>query len=957
MRPHNCVSATTDGHVIGVHPLPRPVHVFGSTHLAHGSTQRQNQHAKPSRTPDEVALLRQARKADIERRCSLLSPPINPNVLQHIEAYQAAMLIAAPMTELAWNMLEPRLLAQRESAELLEHTREQNMAILRLASQPISREAFSNKSTTDQNREYERKLQPLRTRLGEIADEYIYGQWHGGRALTWDNTPIFTANTLHHIWRSYTSEQQSSEHRIRAEDQATGQHERGSNKTNALTLDNMKWVYDTKVRALADKHRREHFLCADCPGTGGAKWFSFESLMQHFGAKHTSSFSKGNIVVHWQTAEWPEEPPFHLIPAKVAKSDHWDAGSNNRTDKCSSAPGNIVLEPVHYMRPTSTSNLDIFPAQRVESGSFAADPKQESERVDTGTSLFGTDDTAKKLKLVNELSAVWSAVHGIETDLECVLVRTVFHHAVKSFSAQYGHDPPLALVKEALSSQAALQTLRNSKGLACKVCVANANLVGDSTTPYYGRIRNVKLFKLLPLLEHFTQMHMGDSSSSCVANIVETPFDVGIEELRNATGMDETKLALIVAILEETCDPDARLAISAHNTNARPVLVGSNGILHRLEQKTGAQAKRKKSKPGEIAQASRLTKAKDKGHPTSLILDGSHLEKQTLDPSRFDTDIGRSEEPKVVPITQANVTKSLALSEPQQASSFTPVAVERSYRNPSVARSTGSPSQQERPHSDLTAAPRAPLDIAAILASINGQTRSQASETPTHFSARLDRQPLGNRQERYERQRDSERYTPMTNAAQTAFHHASQQYSTRRSFSDGVEALRASLSTGPSKHAYAKGSETEYQPISQQAVTATRRRYEQEWRYDQHGATRQEEAVQYIQLPAQQHAQNGDYHHLLPQQITYIDEYGRPVELIPIERAPLPQVQYISDAYGHQTHAHPVSGRLHASHADPGQDWTQYPTVYDTTQLDDNEYSYSRDVHRVAESAPHPRFS
>jgi hypothetical protein len=879
-----------------------------------------------------------------------------------MEAYQAAMLIAAPMTDLAWDMLKPRLLAQRESAELFEYTREQNAAVLRLTVQSIPTEASSNNPAKGQDREYERRLQPLRIRLGEIADEYIYGLWHGGKALTWDNTPIFTANSLHHIWKSHINEQQSSQCQSRSADRQG----EDSDKTNSLTLDNMKWVYDTKIRPLADKHRREHFLCACCPVANGAKWYSFESFMQHFGAKHTSSFSKGNVVVHWQTAEWPDEPPFHLSPVRGVKAGHSNTRLNERTYACTLPPGaysnplasdHMVLEPIRYTGTTDINQSNVVhgpSTERTASGSVLSDVVTELRRIDAGASIHEADDSAKKLTLVNDLSAMWSAVRGIQTDLECVLLRTVFYHTAKSFSDQYGHHPSLPLVTELLSSQVPLRSLRDLKGLACKICVATANPGDGGTTPYYGRIRNVKLFKLHSLLEHFAQAHRSVSPPDWMTNMVETPFDVGVEELRKAVGMDETKLALIAATLEGTCDPTALLAISANKSNAniRPVVVGTNGVLHRLKQKRGAQAKRKKSKPIDIAQTSRLPKLEFKQQATLLVSKGDHLEKHALDPSRFDTDIGRSVESKPAPIMRTDV-----MTETRKALSFSPAAMQLPYRSPSAASSPRSPLRQARSHTGLRPAPSTPLDIAAILASLNGHTNHAASDMPIRSPAPLDRQLSADRQETSERQLHPEYYGPIANTAQPAFHHApqSQPDNSHASFSDGVAALRASLSTGPpgaqAKHTHATRSGNQFQPSPQHAATATPHWYEHERHYDQRIATEQAEPVQYIQLPAQRYARSDDYHHLSPQQITYVDENGRLIELIPIERAPVQQVQYSPATHGHEAYTQPVSGRLYVSN------WTQSPAAYDTARFADSEYSDAHGTRRLAEDASESRFS
>jgi len=69
----------------------------------------------------QVAELKAARRAEIERRCMLLSPPITAGVLAHMPSFQAAIQIAQPLGTGTWESLEPRLLLQREEAEQREN--------------------------------------------------------------------------------------------------------------------------------------------------------------------------------------------------------------------------------------------------------------------------------------------------------------------------------------------------------------------------------------------------------------------------------------------------------------------------------------------------------------------------------------------------------------------------------------------------------------------------------------------------------------------------------------------------------------------------------------------------------------------------------------------------------------------------------------------------------------------
>ncbi len=78
--------------------------------------------ARVERTKEEATELKAWRRAEIERRALLLDPPLPAAVLAHIPSFQAAIQIIAPLDDSAWELLKPRLLAQRADAE--QHERE-----------------------------------------------------------------------------------------------------------------------------------------------------------------------------------------------------------------------------------------------------------------------------------------------------------------------------------------------------------------------------------------------------------------------------------------------------------------------------------------------------------------------------------------------------------------------------------------------------------------------------------------------------------------------------------------------------------------------------------------------------------------------------------------------------------------------------------------------------------------
>ncbi|PZD37280.1 hypothetical protein A1F97_07725 [Pyrenophora tritici-repentis] len=258
------------------------------------------------------------RKTDIERRCQQMEPPIAPNVLRHMDSFKAAIQIPQPMNDYAWSVLQPRLIAQLPAAQQAEADH-----VARAASHSSKAadrrhlDANSKEAREVMDREWEESQRPIRDRLDAIADEFINRDWDHGNAVTYENSPKFAADLLAYVRRTFYAERARS-----STDHADSKPK--------LVLDNMKWVYDNKIKPLTEQFRKDIFLCHGQGCEHNNKYYGFEGVTQHYGAKHTSNFSSGNVVVAWREAEWPEETPFHPDPSSVKPlhAHHPSSGTN-----------------------------------------------------------------------------------------------------------------------------------------------------------------------------------------------------------------------------------------------------------------------------------------------------------------------------------------------------------------------------------------------------------------------------------------------------------------------------------------------------------------------------------------------------------------------------------------------------------------------------------------------------
>jgi hypothetical protein len=284
--------------------------------------------AQQKRTKEEAARLKAQRRADIERRAMLLDPPLTADVLAHIPSFQAALQLITPLDDDAWELLKPRLLAQREEAEQRVKQTIANTQVLRekLGKKEIEKKpAREPKEVTDE--EWDETQGPVRARISEYADEIIES-WNNGTKIKRKTCSQFAADVLLYVRKRFYAEVAKDTAALVAAGKKPIVEPSEGPWTQKLTLENMKWVFDVKVKPLTEPLRKELFLCNGCLGGSGIlKFFGFEGVLQHYAAKHTIALSLGNIVVHWR-AEWPEVPPFCPDP-RTKEKVYYEKGSSN----------------------------------------------------------------------------------------------------------------------------------------------------------------------------------------------------------------------------------------------------------------------------------------------------------------------------------------------------------------------------------------------------------------------------------------------------------------------------------------------------------------------------------------------------------------------------------------------------------------------------------------------------
>ncbi|KAF3764886.1 hypothetical protein M406DRAFT_236131, partial [Cryphonectria parasitica EP155] len=327
---------------------------------------------------------------------------------------------------------------------------------------------------------------PVRARIAGFADEIIRDGWEDGDKVNTDTCPKFAVEVLTYIRKRFYAEV--------AKDAAVA---RAAGKSPKLTLENMKWIFEMKVKPHTERYRKEIFLCNGCEVT--VRYYGFEGVIQHYAAKHTHALSIGNVVVHWR-AEWPEHPPF-TWERKPAKTSFYPG----------QPPGTNGYQP-------------LGPPQQYQS-------------------IAHTTHLEEMARMAREL---WNATSNMKDTLSIVRVQVVIYHLAKRFHAKFASPLPLSTFIDGLSNHKDMRPVRNVNGLICRVCHQG---IGGYVVPEEER----KSWSLPQLtshfqsrhVEHFMQLGQYGQPPEWTVEMVMLPEPAAVSNLRAAIGTDGLKYHLV----------------------------------------------------------------------------------------------------------------------------------------------------------------------------------------------------------------------------------------------------------------------------------------------------------------------------------------------------------------------------------------------------------------------------
>lgn len=390
---------------------------------------------RPNRRAQEAAEeLRSQRRVDIERRAGRLQPPIPPDVLVDLPSFQMSLDKAKPLRDKEWNSLKQQLISQYKKMKGAE----ERSVLAAKASEKHQANSIAKKSTEPALQGGHGAETLVKVRVSALTDQFISNHLGEGQSIEQKDYAQFMLGVLAYVRKQYYAEFS----KIKTPSLAS-----------RLTLDDMRWIFDNKIKQILKDTGQDLFFCRNCPSS---KLFRFHAVIQHYISKHTDKAGKKEKKGEkgkkgkkgekmrdlYSQAEWPEEPLFGSSPIQQASS-------------------------VDSKPPFShTSEVDDAYKPRI-------------------------DAMAKAIK------SVWRIMKHVENIPFSTKLFVSIYHVAKVFQKDDPELVSLATFVDVLNRFKSSSFLATYHGLACKICMLSQTREEDEKG----------LFTLSTLARHFHDVH------------------------------------------------------------------------------------------------------------------------------------------------------------------------------------------------------------------------------------------------------------------------------------------------------------------------------------------------------------------------------------------------------------------------------------------------------------------
>lgn len=433
---------------------------------------------KASKGSRERARIRSYKKAEIIARCSRLNPPISRDMLERLDAFDAALHVPMPLNESSWDTLRGRLIQQSQKTVLEDEAK----SAVRTA--PIPGQFRPPSHSDDYMLAHAETSR--REKLCSIAEEFIKQKYGYGAWVTFPTSPQFAADVLIHTRQRFVEE----EARIRSLQAQTGT----ITFEESLKLEDMKWVFEQTVKPRTEQIRKNLFVCPECPVQGNVKHFAFESIIQHYASKHTTAFSVGNQKVSWK-ADWPEIPPFNAHPERV----HTPTPSITHTPTLSHqplsamSPGSIMTSTIPSAGWRSPDTMSLM-SSTTNTYSIAGSSTKRHV-LPASAPGYGMYEAQRDM-LCSELLRGWRQIPSGLPMPDCLRLYAAISAATSKFNKEYKNQASLDLFSDCINTKAELRDLQQIDRLRCAECIITGNAHSRAA------------WSLQDMLIHFRKAHL-----------------------------------------------------------------------------------------------------------------------------------------------------------------------------------------------------------------------------------------------------------------------------------------------------------------------------------------------------------------------------------------------------------------------------------------------------------------
>ncbi|KAI0526107.1 hypothetical protein F5B22DRAFT_657237 [Xylaria bambusicola] len=521
----------------------------------------------PAISPQTAEVMKAARRREIEKRARELEPPLPAHVLALIPSFKAAVQITSPLDDTAWSLLKRLLMAQRQDIDPKQHQSQMVSALSQVTTTKTANPQGVQELTLEAKQKVDKAWDdaqaPLRARIAALADKFIRDSWANCRTgLGKEQSERFAAEVLLYVRKKFYASVESEDAVARATGKEPLRDSPNGPFTRKLTLENMKWVFDVKVKPFTEEFGKDLFYCSSCYKES-FKLYSFEGVIQHYAAKHTRCLSLGNAVVHWR-AEWPKIPPFHPKPYTVRKpeAEFPKRKINERLELLTIAhqeqPHRYEAQMPIYSHPTSShihyegpqiqpphdqfhpyipswpnyayplhgqalpdycESLPAGPIRQFQPSFFhgggshldTEDSYQNHSyipyRSHTTPELHSSHyfqpsdtDDEKLEEIARNSREIWLTMAPLQEIRRSIKVFVMIHHVCARFQTRFSELLPLHLFVDGLYTKDGMRPVRKANGLQCKVCCLGLGTTSDTH-------RHEEFYNLGQLAKHFNQRH------------------------------------------------------------------------------------------------------------------------------------------------------------------------------------------------------------------------------------------------------------------------------------------------------------------------------------------------------------------------------------------------------------------------------------------------------------------